>query len=398
MWRSLCAGAVTIWLIAALDAVAQEAPADPRSPPPDPALNEEVVKVPIALRLASGRMHHGQFVLTTFKPQGPGPFPAVIVNHGRDVAQKRATQGRNRMLAGFWLRRGFAVLAPTRLGYGPSGASIDPEAAVGPCDAKNYAQMAGAITAHIRTTIEYGRTLPWIDKDSLLLVGASVGGFGALAAAGARLPGVKGVVNFAGGTGGWVDKRPQQPCSPKAVAAQIVAAARQAPIPSIWIYAQNDRYWGPNVPRDWHAAYVAAGGQAEFHMLPPLGEDGHNIIGPGFAQWRPLIDRFLVSLGYAPFTRPPDAPSPTGFAPLETTPTVSRITPRCRELYGDFLKKDLPRAFALGGGGGCAYFAGQQDAVAKALARCQETTRQACKLYTVDDDVVWQEGSKPPVP
>src|SRR5262249_16579620 len=48
------------------------------NPPPDPQLNEKVVKVPVTLTLQDGTLHNGEFVLTTFKPDGPGPFPVVI--------------------------------------------------------------------------------------------------------------------------------------------------------------------------------------------------------------------------------------------------------------------------------------------------------------------------------
>jgi dienelactone hydrolase len=294
------------------------------------------------------------------------------------------------MMSSFWLRRGFAVLAPTRIGYGVSGSEVDPEAAKGACDAKNYAPMASAVAAHIRATIDYAATQPWIDKDNLVLAGASVGGFGSVAAAGGHLHGVKAVVNFAGGTGGWIEKRPGHPCSPNNVALQIVTSAKQATIPSIWFYSENDQYWGPQVPRDWHAAYVKAGGTAEFHMFPPLGDDGHKIISLGFDHWRPPLDRFLLSLGFAPRKPPPDAPPATGFASLDDTPTISHISEKCREVYAEFLKKDVARAFAIGPNGACAYFAGQLNVVAKSLTRCKEIAKQDCRLYAVNDDVVWQ--------
>jgi dienelactone hydrolase len=386
------------WAIGASPCVAQtSAPPAAKDPPPDPSLGEEIVRVPLTLKLSGGGTHTGEFVLTTFRPSGPGPFPAVIVNHGRDT-KKRAVFGRNRMMWSFWLRRGFAVLAPTRIGYGVSGADVDPEAAKGACDAKNFAPMASAVAAHIRATIDYAATQPWIDKDNLVLAGASVGGFGSVAAAGSHLPGVKAVVNFAGGTGGWIEKRPGHPCSPNNVELQIVTSAKQGALPSIWFYSENDQYWGPQVPRDWHTAYVKAGGSAEFHMFPPLGEDGHKIVSLGFDQWRPPLDRFLQSVGFAPRKPPPDAPPATGFASLDDTPTVSRISQKCREIYGEFLKKDVARAFAIGPNGACAYFAGQLDVVAKSLARCKEFAKQDCKLYAVNDDVVWVPTDAAPAP
>src|SRR5262245_34584395 len=109
--------------------------------------------------------------------------------------------------------------------------------------------------------------------------------------AGERLPGVKALVNYAGGMGGFT-RLDQQPCNPQEnVELQLVNAARRGAIPSIWFYAENDSLWGAKLPRAWHAAYVEAGGTAEFNMLPPLPRDGHYVIGAGSPYWRPRLDR-----------------------------------------------------------------------------------------------------------
>jgi dienelactone hydrolase len=387
--RVACIALIAIWTVGASTVRAQTVAPPGPDPQPDPKLNEEIVKLPLTLKLPSGAMQVGEFVLTTFRPDGPGPFPAVIMSHGRE-ARRRAVFGRNRILAAFWTRRGFAVLAPTRIGHGVSGAAVDPEAVSGQCEAWTFEAMASAIRAHIRATVEYAAKQPWIDKDNLVLAGGSAGGAGSVLAGADRLPGVKAVVNFAGGFGGRKGDRILPSCNPKSVEQMMAAAGNNNAIPSIWFYSENDGRYGPQVPRNWHAAYVGAGGNAEMHVFPPLDDDGHNMIGLGGERWRPLLDRFLVANGFTPRKPPPDAPAPSGFASLEDIPTVSRISQRCREIYADFLKKDVPRAFAIGPGGNCAYFAGQPDVVAKSLVRCKEAAKQACKLYTVNDDVVWQ--------
>jgi len=366
------------------------------NPPPDPQLNENVVKVPVTLTLPDGSLHKSEFVLTTFKPDGPGPFPAVVVSHGRDASPKaraefgRAEYGASSWMYHYWTLRGFAVLAPTRVGYGVSGTDVDPETARGPCDSLDFAPAASAVSAHIRATIEYAATQAWIDKDNILLAGESAGGFGSIIAAGQRLPGVKAVVNFAGGAAGRPHTRPEQPCSPQNVELLLVQAAREGAVPSIWFYAENDRFWGAKLPRTWHTAYVGAGGTAEFHMLPPLREDGHGVVPYGFEHWPPRLDRFLSALGYAPRKLPWGAPQPTGFAPLERSPPVANLSAWCMGAYDRFLAlADLPRAFAISPNGGCTYSWGALDVMARTLARCHERYKEACKLYAVNDEVVW---------
>jgi len=270
------------------------------NPDPDPALNEAVVKLPLAVTLPSGATHKGEFVLTIFKPNGPGPFPTVIVSHGHD-GLFRTQMGRNRMLGPDLQRMGFAVLAPTRIGHGVSAIPEDPERARGTrgCDGQDHRPAAEAGSAHIRATIAYATTQPWSDKDNFILLGQSAGGLQSLVAVGTRQKGVKAVVNFVGGAGGQ-PTRAGQPCSPNNVAALLSAAGKNNPIPTIWFYSENDRLWGPKLPRDWHAAYVKAGGRAEFHMLPPLGTDGHQLVGTGRSHWMPLLDRFLAANGLKP--------------------------------------------------------------------------------------------------
>jgi dienelactone hydrolase len=272
------------------------------NPPPDPQRNEKVVKVPVTLTLQDGTLHKSEFVLTTFKPDGPGPFPAVVVSHGSNGSPKaraefgRAEYGASSWMYHYWTLRGFAVLAPTRIGYGVSGTDVDPETPRGSCNSLDLTPAASAVTAHIRATIEYAAAQAWIDKDNILLAGESGGGFGSIIAAGQRLPGVKVVVNFAGGAAGQ-RTHPEQPCSPQNVELLLVQAARQGAVPSIWFYAENDRFWGAKLPRTWHAAYVEAGGTAELHMLPPLPGDGHGVVANGFEHWGPRLDRFLSSMG-----------------------------------------------------------------------------------------------------
>jgi hypothetical protein len=44
-----------------------------------------------------------------------------------------------------------------------------------------------------------------------------------------------------------------------------------------------------------HQAYTAAGGNAEYHLMPPFGAEGHFFIDSpdAIAQWSPLVTQFL---------------------------------------------------------------------------------------------------------
>jgi len=63
----------------------------------------------------------------------------------------------------------------------------------------------------------------------------------------------------------------------------------------LWIYSRNDTYFGPEIAKRMHSAFVAAGGNAEYHVLPAFGDDGHFLIDSanGVPLWAPLVSRFL---------------------------------------------------------------------------------------------------------
>jgi hypothetical protein len=63
----------------------------------------------------------------------------------------------------------------------------------------------------------------------------------------------------------------------------------------IWIYIENDSFFGPELSKRMHAAYTGAGGSAEYHLMPPFGGEGHYFIDSPDAipQWSPLVAQFL---------------------------------------------------------------------------------------------------------
>ena len=62
----------------------------------------------------------------------------------------------------------------------------------------------------------------------------------------------------------------------------------------LWIYAENDTFFGLLYPSDMHDAYTNAGGKAEYHMLPPLRRtDNFDRLSRFHPMWAPLVSRFL---------------------------------------------------------------------------------------------------------
>jgi dienelactone hydrolase len=355
-------------------------------------LNEAIAKVKVTVQPIFGDPRTGEMIVTHFKPQGAGPFPAVIMQHGRSGTD-RATPGRWRYLniARYWTRRGFAVFVPTRLGYGDTGLEPDPEE-TGPCNAKRYEVAAASTSVQARAAVEFAAAQSWVDKSKVILMGQSMGGFATIAAMEQKIPGVIAGINFAGGGGGDPVARRENPCGAFQLGSVFGSAgkANAGTTPMLWLYAENDLYWGASLPKKWHEAYVSAGGKAQIQQFPPIGADGHSMIGTGFALWRPVVDQFIATLGFAA-PKTPNAPAATDFAPLTDSGKLPLVKQETKDTgYRRFLNTDLPRAFAIGPKGEWNFQSGE-GAMTRALERCAATAKADCKLYAVDDAVVWKE-------
>lgn len=351
-------------------------------------LREDVQRLPVTVKDMYGREETRQIPLTTFRPPGDGPFPLVVMNHGRAVTDRRALQGRQRFepLARYLVSKGFAVFLPTRVGYGDTYGDFDPES-TGNCDQMRAQPAALAASDQVLATVQYARTLPWVDTSRWVVVGQSVGGFTTMAVTSRNPPGLVAAINFAGGTGGNPETRTGNPCSPTVLARLWQGQAATAKLPMLWIYWLNDLYWGAEWPRRWAQAWTDGGGTVEFHQLPATGADGHAGLLQDMDHWVPLVEAHLAKAGFTQSGLVP-RPAATEFAKVDEIDKVP-LAPAGRDnFYRKFLATKPPRALAIGPGGAVGFASGDW-ALGRALGYCQARRGQQCKLYAVDDDVVW---------
>ena len=70
-------------------------------------------------------------------------------------------------------------------------------------------------------------------------------------------------------------------------------------VPSLWLYAANDSFWGADWPRAWHRAYATGENPTQFVMTAPVpNADGHQLLTRGSRMWMPHVDRFLEEIGF----------------------------------------------------------------------------------------------------
>ena len=256
-------------------------------------LHESVIRVPVVAGAEQSSID-----VTVFRPRGEGPFPVVVLSHGSPRSEHdRRSGGRQRLVAQSerFVAMGFAVLVPTRRGYGESGGAW--AEAYGRCDNPDY-YRAGLETARdLRAAIEGVRGEPWADLRRIVLAGQSAGGFGSVAAASTPLEGLRGVVNFAGGRG---SRGPDDVCGEAQLVEAMARYGKGAHVPQLWIYSRNDRFFGPDLARRMHAAYQAAGGSAQFVEAPAAGLDGHGYFATSMDDWSPRVEAFLARIGAKP--------------------------------------------------------------------------------------------------
>ena len=81
---------------------------------------------------------------------------------------------------------------------------------------------------------------------------------------------------------------------------------------------------------------------------------------------------------------------PSGFAAVADVAKVPLEIEAGLQNYRRYLGAAIPKAFAVSPDGKAwAWNAGTFDAMRLALARCAERAGETCRLYAVDEDVVW---------
>ena len=258
-------------------------------------INETVVSIPVVI---NGKATSTMMVGTVFKPAGDGPFPFVVLNHGRaGSASERAQTRRWRYVdASRWLvQRGFAVFVATRRGYGDTGGS-DVETNYN-CDNPWYKEPMAAGVESVLSVVEFAKQQPYVDKARYIVMGQSVGGFLSVGTGAANPEGLVATINFAGGHGGRPDRDPGNPCGTGKLKQVFADAGKTSRAPALWVYTENDQYFGPQHTRAWHEAFAASGGKAEYRLLPEFAKDGHTLFVRGNKIWQPVVAEFLKSVG-----------------------------------------------------------------------------------------------------
>jgi carboxymethylenebutenolidase len=227
-----------------------------------------------------------------YKPGGPGPFPAVVYNHGS--AAGMLSEQAFEALGPVFASHGWVFFGPYRRGQGRSAAAgpyIGDEIAAA---TKTGGVAAGAATMvrlletdHLDdqlAALAWVRTRKFVKPDEVAVAGTSFGGIEVVL--GAERASYCAAVDSAGAAQSWAEA-PQ-------VQTLMTRAVRNARAPIFFFQAANDYDLSPS--RTLSAAMRDAGKKFEIKIYPPFGksvQDGHSFGYFGGSIWGGDVFHFL---------------------------------------------------------------------------------------------------------
>ena len=180
---------------------------------------------------SGGRELHGFL----WKPEGTGPFPAVLWNHGSEKSP-----GSQPTLAKFYTEHSYVFFAPHRRGQGRSqGEYIQDQVAQAPPRerAQRMVELQQAEVEDVVAALNYLKAQPFVNPARIAISGCSFGGIQTLLTGEHEL-GVMALVPFAPGAMSWDQNVPLQD--------SLIRAVDLAKAPVFLIQAENDYNLAPS--------------------------------------------------------------------------------------------------------------------------------------------------------
>jgi dienelactone hydrolase len=226
---------------------------------------------------------------------------------------------------------------------------------------------------------------PDADVSRVVVAGQSFGGGVALAFAARQPKGLVGVVNISGGV--WRADGAGKTCVWDDLRHAFAAFGARVQVPTLWLYAENDALFPPEVVRELRDAFVNAGGKADLRMFKPVVGDGHLLFSDftGRINWLRAFDEFLAA----------NALPNVNTARAERVMQVTKLPAGARKAIDDYLAAPEPKAFAFApafkSGHWFAVPQGMSAARERALARCREKVGTDCTVVFENNTMVAPE-------
>jgi len=252
---------------------------------------------PQTVEISSGSLRLKAFL---WKPAGPGPFPAVVFNHGRSNTPQQHTRNLTitaaaQVLGPVFVKHGYVFLYLYRRGEGLSadqgefiGDILQREEAAKGEEARKHLQLVLLTTDHLEDAcagLSFLKSLPYVDGHRIAVAGHSFGGQLTLLAA-ARDSTVRAAVAFAPAAGSWDGS--------SELRERMLATVRKLTVPVMLLQAANDYSLAANRAMADELSRLSKAHVRKIY--PPIGEtanDGHNFLYTDVTQWEQDVFAFL---------------------------------------------------------------------------------------------------------
>jgi dienelactone hydrolase len=312
------------------------------------------------------------------RPDDSQRHPLALIAHGspRDASTRPEMSALTFVPhAREFARRGWTAVVVLRRGYGTSGGRYSEDAQ--PCSSHpQYYESARTSAQDLKAAVAYLSTRPEVDSSRFIGVGVSAGGLATVAFAADPPPGLVAAISFAGGRG---SRKPDEVCNGPELARAFGKLGSTERVPMLWVYAENDHFFGPQIANEFFRAFTESGGKATFIHAPPFRRDGHGLFSAaGIPIWTPMVDNFLAAQDLK--LRTDLLPPPS--VPDVTPPTQLSLTGQ--QEFREWLTFPPNKAFAVAPGGAYGYAYGrhtEKEAQKTAEDHCKESAgRSPCVL------------------
>jgi dienelactone hydrolase len=317
------------------------------------------------------------------RPNDNSQHPLALLTHGTPrEAQERSQMTPLRLIpqAREFARRGWTAVIVMRRGYGDSGGGYGEDARA--CGRiPDYSGATKEAVRDLRESTDYLHTRPEIDPSRMIAIGISTGGLTMVGLAADPPQGLLAAINFAGGRG---SNAPDHVCNPEDLIRTFADFGKRNKVPMLWVYAENDHYFGPALAQAFYRAFTQNGGKARFIAAPPFGEDGHGLFSQrGIPIWTPYVDDFLKQENLVLRDTLLQIPLPAVEPP-------SYLSGKALEDFQRYLLAAPHKAFAASSSGGIGMNFGQrtpEEAQKHAMENCKKSTPDGspCSVVMSDD-------------
>jgi dienelactone hydrolase len=340
-------------------------------------LVEESLRIPMP---AAGR---NGLEAVMVRPNDEFAHPLALVNHGspREADERPGMTAWGLIpQAREFARRGWTTVIVMRRGYGTSGGAYSEDARACSSDPQYYA--AGLESAKdLRAAIAYLSKLPRVDASRIISIGVSAGGFATVALTADPPPGLVAAISFAGGRG---SRHPDEVCRPGDLIRAFAEFGKASRIPMLWIYSDNDHFFGPRIAAEFYTAFTRTGGIARFVRAPAFRRDGHGLFSlGGIPLWTPVVDDFLATQNLK---------LSEVLLSLPASPSIElpgQLSAEGREEFRIFQTLPAHRAFAASPNGRYGYAFGrrtEEDAKKLAENHCREAAPKTDQCAVISSD------------